>query len=343
MNYTDFCFRAEVDFLKLRIHLGAESTFPALQRFARSLLGYTPHVQPIEAGPSGASRIFVLTFQSPQRWREVDNVLRRLDERFPFTRAATVDGVEIALDGYSEAHSADQLAELAAHMYWGCQRPVSPNRRIYRDVAGMGQAVPTQGRLRRRLLDGWQIGIGNRGDGLYQHGYVKTTDKGRALPIEHHCARFEVRVQGEALSVRDWSAWRAINGRIVGVNGISNSTSIPPEFIANSPENVAKLLSFRRLDEAKLAESVPFAQVVMEAHSQIGERKIRNRRGGGTRLHSRFTEADAELNARAREALRKLWARWGAEPRKSPSRTSRESARQGSACGISGVPESVSA
>lgn len=333
MDYKRFRFRAEVDFLKISIQLRDVSTFPALQRFALSLLGYTPHVEPIEPGPSGASCCFRLTFQSPRRWREVDTVLRRMDERFPFAQAPSVDSVEIALDAYSDAHDSDELADLTAHMYWGCQRPVSANRRLYREAAEKCHAVPERERLKRKLLDGWQIGIGNTTDALYQHGYVKTTDKQQALAINQHRARFEVRVQGDALAVRDWRNWDAIDGRIVCRKFLSNAGLIPQEFTSNSPENVAKLLSFRRLDEAALSLADPVARVIMDAHSQAGERRVRNRRGGGTRVYSRYTEADSEMNARARDALRKLWARWCA----GQSHTPKESA-----CGISGAGATLS-
>ena len=71
---------------------------------------------------------------------------------------------------------------------------------------------------------------------------------------------------------------------------------------------------FREVNPEKLAGN-PVVEAAIDHVAQLGERRKRNRRGGGTRMYSNITRADAELNEKARQALQNFLARWRSVPK----------------------------
>jgi hypothetical protein len=167
-------------------------------------------------------------------------------------------------------------------------KPVSTNRRLYRDYKGSGKAVPGQfASLVRHLAEGWQLGVGNKGDDRYQHIYVKDTDtiKGERRAIEPR-ARMEIRLGGAPLH-----------------DALPYQT--PDDWQYCQFERLTAYFRLRTLKE----NLDPLAQTVVEAADQIGERKTRNRRGGGIRDIQQATKSDQSMRLSVRHCAT-LSNRW---------------------------------
>lgn len=277
-------FRAVVDWIKIEIRTERPTNFTAVQRVAKAALklpgSKKPHVKPYQYGPGGAATAFVVTVQDPERASRIDDLLRAVRVRFGDASTASVRAVEIALDAYNSEPA------FVAHFFKFATHLVSDNQRLYREGKGSGYAMPDNVEsLTRYLTRGYQIGIGDANADRYQHLYYKTTDSGSVpLPADEHRARFEIRLSNDGLPRRAWQDWRGFRF-----------------------EALAEYFRFRKLKEDADAMGVREGR----AHN-LGSRRVRNRKEGGTRLYSKATVADTELNAHARNALRKLSGRWRA-------------------------------
>lgn len=143
--------------------------------------------------------------------------------------------------------------------------------------------------LIRHIHEGWQLGIGNRSDDYYQHIYFKTKDKGGELALDpkDYRARIEITLQGAALPLQPLDAWEGFRF-----------------------ESLTDWFRFRKMKD----DLTPTEKQYADRMVQIGEKAIRNRAGGGTRLHGKMTRADVLLNDRAKGALRRLSDWWEKAP-----------------------------
>lgn len=251
-----------------------------------------------EAFPANMSNtpttLFRPRIQDPKCWADVRQALESTARKFPLVAIPKVIAIEIAFDAYSLDASREELAEIAARFYKFQTHPVSNVQRLYRDYKGSGQAIPNHfSSLVRGLADGWQIGIGHhrddpcgrwKADTQAQHIYVKTSDSGgQEIPANEHRARIEITLRGSALLCQTLEEWACFKF-----------------------ESLSGYFNFRKLKQGLN----PFELLAAEASVNIGERHKRNRKGGGTRLHSKLTIADTALNQKARGALRELSRRW---------------------------------
>lgn len=313
MDYTLLTFRAVVDWIELEIHTAKPTNFWAIQNALREIqhlpADVNPYVKPLNESAGGAATAFLFRIQDPERLCDANKQLEELAHYAFNIDAKRVNAIEIALDAYNAN------PEQVARLYKFSTHLVSANHRLYRERnVDKVQATPRSfDSLVRRLSEGWQIGIGDEGADHYQHIYWKTTDdNGNPLPVSEHRARIEIRLRGAELPCQTFEDWE----------NFSFST-------------LSKFFRFRKLK----ADLTPQQQVIANASAQIGQQRKRNRRGGGTLLHSRITQADVELNDRARDALRELSRRWKAEPKRSKKQTTGRTpptAQNESACGNTG-------
>lgn len=276
-DYSGYRFRAEVDWIELRITTTAPTNFQTVKR----RLG-VEYVTPIGESDGGACKDFSVKFQAPRSWVEVDERLKRLTVDHPLACSVKVTGVEIALDAYSRAQSRDELVEMAARFYRGASKLVSDNRRASKSK-GASQRLETLGQVQALLADGYNIYIGSVSDLQRQHIYMKETDSSAALPTEKHRARTEFTLTGDKVPELEFEAWRG-----------QNFTAFAPYF------------KFRRLKD----DLQPLVELPLRSAAQIGERRPRKTAQGYSRSFSRNTEADRKLNALAFDALRELTRRW---------------------------------
>lgn len=120
-----------------------------------------------------------------------------------------IEFIEVAFDTFG-----NDPAEQTALFYTHLSNPVSDNCRLYRNGKGTPKRIPNDiNELKRHLLDGWQIGIGDcvekDPNTKYQHIYVKDSDtiNGQRQPVERR-ARIEITLAGDSLPTRELAEWR---------------------------------------------------------------------------------------------------------------------------------------
>lgn len=289
MDYSQFKFKAVVDWTDIEIQTARTTNSPAIRRRLNLILrlpqGKNVYVKPVDKEASGSATMFRLRIQDPKNWEQTDKILQRLEEHYVFAREPKVRAIEVAVDAYSRREATDhELAEFSVNCYRNMTHLVSENRRVYRNYGSRVESPHLRKpQFINRIEDGYQIGIGNKTDALYQHAYLKTTDDGHILPKEEYRARIEIRLQGREIQDEDFEDWKNFKF-----------------------QSLSKYFNFRKLKN-DLNPSMQFLSG--EASFQIGERGLRNT-SVGPRLYSPNTEADTSLNEKIYEALRELSRRW---------------------------------
>jgi hypothetical protein len=311
MNYSTFRFRAVVDWIEIQIQTEKTTNFQTVQRAFNEALclpvGLNIWAKAHDANEGGGACHFSVRIHDVERHTDIESLLIKVCARLGLKPGFKINKIELALDAYC-----DDPATQAAHFYKFMTHPVSDNRRMYRaarDLPSFG--VPNNfDSISRHLSEGWQIGIGNETDDRYQHIYFKTTDgveiigwaidaesgkpkpikRAKPLPPEEWRARNEIRLSGAALPCQTQEQWAAFRF-----------------------EELAQYFRFTKLKD----NLEPLIRTMADAADQIGEKRARLRvhegRHSGTRLHSKAIQADIELNSKARNALRKLSARWASD------------------------------
>lgn len=306
MDTTKFKTCAQVDWVELRFRLKSRSNLqtvqPKLNRILDLSEGKSASVFVLDAEAGGAASLFAFRIQDPKRVADVQRVLAELTKRFDLACPPRVTGIEVAFDLFPKKGTTPrEVSEAVAHLYKFSTSHPSANHRIYNDL----QACEVPARLDslvRAVEAGYCIGVGyqresrnKRGtaaaDSISARWYHKCHDNGDDLPEDQHRARMEITLQGNGLPFQTLDQLAAFD-----FNGLQEH------------------YTFRSLK----TELDPFvADVLLNGALPLFAKRVRNRREGGTRLHSPSTVADAALNDAARRALRSLTKRW----------------REGAACG----------
>jgi len=305
MNQRHIRLKALIDWVEIEIETQQSTNRQTVQRaFAEALNlpdGVNLYVNAISPNRGGGTCHFSIRIHDVKTYSEIEQNLRFVGANLALLSGVKIAKIELALDAYC-----DDPADQAARFYKFMANPVSDNRRMYRDYKGSGKAVPRHFQsMTRHLSEGWQIGIGNKTDDQYQHIYVKDTDTqdGQRLQVQAR-ARLEVRLSGAALPCQTADDWRQYK--------------------------FERLTDYFRQRELK-ADLEPLIQTLADAADQIGERKTRNRREGGTRQFSKATKADP-INEAIRCALKNLSRSWkGTGKRGRSAKTATQAA-----CGNSG-------
>lgn len=283
---------AVVDWVELEIQTARSTNFMTVQKELRRILrlpdSVNPHVKAQGAGSDEAATVFRFRLQAPERHRDVEDVIRDLSAaEFGCVGSPRITAIEVAFDAYNAG------AERAAMFSKFSTSPLTQEHcRMYRKK-GMDavQQMPSNfASLVRHLGEGWQISLGDDQADCHWHIYWKTTDNGGApLPQSEWRARIEVTLRGAALPVQtleDLSRFKF--------------------------GSLSELFLFRKLK----SDLTPIEQITADVSARIGASSTRNRKGGGTRLHSKLTESDTALNRRAASGLRELTRRWQATPKR---------------------------
>ena len=293
MDYSAFRFVAVVDFIEIEIHTAQKHLGGAIHN-RLSILGFS-HFTPVQANAGGWDSTFRTRLYDLKTFAALQAKVASIQAEVPFSSPFTITRIEAAFDGYlkddmqNSAGADELLAALAARMVYRIARPVSENRRIYRDYKGSPTAIPRHFEtLKRQMGDGWNVGIGNKTDDQYQHGYLKTIDYNeKKLPQNLHRARFEIRLAGANLPHSDVDSWASFKF-----------------------ESLASHLSFREEDDT----ASTFKQAIVSAYAdRASHRKSIKRRDGGGIRHN-IMPADDELNRIVRQRLQTLSKRWKRAP-----------------------------
>lgn len=286
MHYDQFRFEAVVDIIEARIHTTKRNQGWRIKR-ALALHGIS-YVKPVQPDAAGWSSYFTVRLYDPRTFTALQSKLAIIEENFPFQSPPTITMIEVAFDGYLKDSVAstnqNHLVALAARMAFRHAKPVSSNRRIFRDAKGISAAMPRSLQvLEHKMADGWNVGIGNKTDDQYQHCYLKTTDKKKPIPTEDHRARFEIRLTGAGLPHTDVESYREFRF-----------------------ETLAKYICFRKEDES----ATPLQRAIIAGYGdQASHRKnIKRKDGGG--FTTAIMPSDDQLNRIVRKRLQTLTKRW---------------------------------
>ena len=287
MNYNIFSFTAVVDFIEIEIHTASPTQGKAIKRKC-SVFGIS-YAKRQGAKGSFSGSTFRIRLYDLKTFAALRSKIASIESEFPFARPPTVTMIEVAFDGRlnQDAHNTpgEPLATLAAHMAYYAAYPVSNNRRTYLGYKGSPQALPRFVHvLAREMAEGRNVGIGNKRDPLYQHGYLKTVDRDEQLPTHQHSARFEIRLAGAALPHHDIEGWETFKF-----------------------QSLTKHLSFREVPD----DLTGLKRAIIDGYGSRASTKqaIKRRDGKGTRS-KHLTPADKMMNAIVHERLRSLTERW---------------------------------
>lgn len=284
MDYTNSLHcRAVVDWIEVEIQTINTTNFQTVQRAFRKAL-YLPEsiniwVKAHDANEGGGTCRFSVRIQDVTRYSDLEKWLINVSAMLPISENWLISKMELALDVYCNDPEA-----MTARLYKFMANPASNNRRIYHEGRGTPKAVPRHfDSIIRHLSEGWQIAIGNKTDERYQHLYVKDSDtiNGERQAVQKR-ARLEIRLSGAALPYQTREEWQQCK--------------------------FERLADYFRQRQLK-TDLEPLIQTMAEAADQIGERRTRNRREGGTRQYSKATKADP-INEAIRQVLRDLSKRW---------------------------------
>lgn len=294
MDYSRYHFRCEVDWLELEIEIASPTQAWRLPK--ASGLSFARPCDPLTRKPLPAGRVnepttlFRVKVQDPLNCGRASRIMAELNKTYPLALPPTVVGIEVALDGYSNASSRDELVLLTAHFYKFLTNNPSDNHRTYRRHREFVDGITRFDTLIQMISEGYQIGVGSTGDDLYIHSYLKTTDRVRhgiaePLPIEEHRARIEIRIQGAALPRRTLDEWQTFDFR-----------TLTPHF------------NFRMLKPGQNKFSAYALQKIAKVtgrYTAAQKRRLRTRNE-----FSSATLADRKLNDISKGALRRLSDRW---------------------------------
>lgn len=326
-NYPLGKIEALVDWADIRIATSKSSNFHSVQRaFDEALglpVGLHTYVRPIEPNEGGGTCNFIVRVQDIARHAEIENLLSCVRAKLPLTPGFSIVGLEIALDIYCE----DPAAGVAS-LYKYMTRPASDNRRMYRDFEGSVLTVPNSNSAARHVANGWMIGVGNKNDDWYQRFYFKKTDGVEIVGWETNPCTGKPEPIKEAKQLPP-NEWRA------RMENVFLGKKLLEVLNCQTNEDWAHC-KFERLapyfyQREKRNNLDPLMDKIAAAVDQIGERRTRNRREGGTRQYSKLGKA-SPLNEAIRQALKNLSNRWKSTGQKGrPVNVAKQSA-----CGNSG-------
>jgi len=283
MEYQNLSFRAEVDWIEIKIYTQKPSNFHTVRTRLEAR-----YVEPLDAGGGGAASEFRIKFYSLKNWQEIDRALVNFTHDHPLSQPIEVTEIEIAFDAYSKVNDRRVLAAMTTKFYRGLTYPVSENRRITPGKKGSVTCIPSPKMLVRRVERGENIYIGDRDAPtenmtdphrwMKQHLYLKETDAKVLLPIEEHRARIEITLRGLALPHQLLDEWR------------SHDFTVESQFF-----------KFRKPKKALNWHQ----QTYIEQMSQYGSKQTK-RSGSRRTIYSAATVADIPLNNKAYDALKNL-------------------------------------
>jgi hypothetical protein len=225
--------------------------------------------------------------QAPESWSEVVATVAKIQTAINDVR---VVGLEVAVDAYPVGLTdASEMSELAIYLRRGDCRPASENARFAgrRGARGAVVAANTVNALESGFEKGMTLNVGDVSAPRSQRIYIKTTDEGgRPLNSQEHRVRFENTMFAESFAEfglpTDFDSWSSVHFGCLGT-----------------------LFKFREVAE----DSEKPLRAILDRIPQIGQRRTRRRRVGGTRLYGRGTVA-SPLNEVIRGKLRDLSRRW---------------------------------
>lgn len=284
--------KPELDWIQIRVTLPAPSQFRHVRNRMPKQWGNV-FVHPVEGEHSSSA--FSFRVQNPAGpdalMTEVQKLLLPGQPAIQ-EEAVQVQGVEVALDAYSE-DDPELLTDAAFHMAWHIARP--PLGQLLITEPQHYRAAVLERSVRQALLEGWSLNLGPRDlrdalsfdpgtpwDAL--RGYVKrhdTRDGKRydLLAVNEHRARLERTLLGSSSPFSTIAGWRSFKFH-----------------------ELAPLFAMCQTDPAASA----FLKMMHRAAGPLGKPDSPQKRNAHRRIRRAGTLRDLALNERIRVALRKL-------------------------------------
>lgn len=206
-----FQFKVVIDWIRIEVKLSSPSQFRHVQSRMSSTFGKT-YVKPCEGQAS--SNVFAFRVQNPQsadQFMEDVQSMRRPHDPPIREEDVRITGIEVSLDAYLAGSDRSRLAAAAFHfMKHQAQRP-DGNARITQPKHFRAAAHPPD--TLQALEAGYSVHVGAKDDDYRVRAYLKDYDtvdgeQYKPLPPEKHRARFEVVLEGAAVSFTSIDAWR---------------------------------------------------------------------------------------------------------------------------------------
>ncbi len=273
-----FKFKTIIDFVVMEFKLNKNSNAQTVRR----KLGAT-YVKPLDKGQGSASSHFQIKIYDVDRWLKIEKLICELRSEFDLSGEPIITGVELSLDAFSNGASIEQMTDFLVDLSWLHVNKISLNKRFVKGGKGTAQALTNTVHTRSRMQQGGTIYIGDqRKDNESMRFYYKITDRNMNLPEKEHRSRMEITLMGDSCPFRT----------------IDEAKNF----------NFVKTMDYFRTRQIK-QDITKFEEIVASATTQIGERKKRNIHNVGTRMYSKVTKANVELNQKIYDQLKYLTQR----------------------------------
>ncbi len=282
-----FRYRAEVDYLEVRVGLNRASNHDTVRRKT-----FATYVKSLDAGPGGAATQFRIRFDDPASREQLTRTLEILRLHYGgFSLEPRLEKIEIAFDCYSRTQCKADLKKMTERLFRKGAEYCSGNIRMTRKF-GEVEWAENYPIFKAKLDQGFTIVVGDSDANIAQRIYCKTTDQGgKPLPEDQHRARREVTLKGLALD----EAGTAFQSLLI-------DDSVPWKF-----EALSKWFRFREVKPG--VACTPLQRMALGWQVLQG---VRNPRRPGRRVYDRRSQADTALNELARDSLRELSRRFSA-------------------------------
>lgn len=287
MNYDNYKFKAEIDWLDIKIKTQLPTNFQTIRRIAQ-----VPYVEALNAEIGGSATEFKFKFHNPQQWNQIHLVLSQVNEKYKFLEKPTVSSLEVSFDGYSKTNSNEQLIELTEYYLRFLSSPVSQNIRFSGNNTKSGRKVEwieSSQHINKLLNESRNICIGNVEHELYtgkkvladkenMQIYLKKIDDNKPLDIAFRRARMEIRLQNDILKIDSLEQLENYNF-----------------------QKLAGYFNTRKLNETLLSKTPISHLRAIQNVSMVGTQGKY-----GRRIYTPITVANTVLNDKVYDALRDL-------------------------------------
>lgn len=127
VNLERFRFRAVIDWIEFKVHLGRITQVQHVQAVLRRFLARDSYIAPEDIGPGEAFCRCRIKVQEPENLAQIVAIHQALVETFAETAASAVTGIEVSIDAYPKNEGSRTRADLLGAL----QRTLWTNRDIW--------------------------------------------------------------------------------------------------------------------------------------------------------------------------------------------------------------------
>lgn len=167
VNLNAYRYRALIDWIEFRVHLGRPTQVQHVQSVLRQFLSRDSHIAPEDKGPGDVFAICTIRVQEPASLALITNIYQSLVDTFGEAAGSRVTGIEISIDAYPRKVADTARATLMGTM----QRTIWTGRDIWSNSDSRPRSI-----FGRRKKDNFKLSPGPEMDG---------SEKSRSVPENH--------------------------------------------------------------------------------------------------------------------------------------------------------------